>query len=98
MTAALPEEVCNPQRALVPIVDGKNHLTGWKALSRPQLEFKLFEAVDHIGFTLQKRQLILKLPRAERILAAVFSYPVVSQAGKFVSFGQDSPPIARGQS
>jgi hypothetical protein len=67
VTATLPEEVGSPQHALVPIVNGKNHITGWKALSRPELELKPFEAVDRIGFSLQKRQLILKLLFADRI-------------------------------
>lgn len=51
MTATLPEEVGSPQRALEPVVNGKNQITGWKAVSRPQLEFKPFAAVDRIGFS-----------------------------------------------
>ena len=90
MTATLPEEVRNPQRALVPIIHGKNHITGWKAVSRPQSEFKPFEAVDLKGFSLEKRQLILKLSLAERISAAGFSYDMISQAGELVLFEQDS--------
>jgi hypothetical protein len=74
----LLEEVGNPSRALAPIVNGKDYVTGWKAFPQPQLEFKAFEAVDHIGFSLQKRQLILKLPRAGRILVLGFPCRMVS--------------------
>ena len=90
MTATLPEEVGSPHRALAPIVNRKNRITGCKALSRPQPEFRPFEAIDHIGFPLEKCQLILKLSLPEGILVRVLSDRVVSKASEFVSFDQDS--------
>jgi hypothetical protein len=90
VTATLPEEVGSPHRALAPIVNRKNRITGCNALSRPQPEFRPFEAIDHIGLSLEKCQLILKVPRAGAILARGFSYHMISQASEFVLFEQGS--------
>jgi len=56
----------------MPIVNGKNNIAGWNALSQPKFEFKLFETFDQIVFFLEKRQLIVKLPFADGILPSEF--------------------------